>query len=198
MQEFPPASKLDPRVYGDHTSTIRATHIENSLDGLTVHEVLLIKINLLLEAKLILKYVVFSLYVNNQACIFMLQAIQTMRLFILDHHDALMPYISRINSTNTKTYATRTLLFLQDDGTLKPLAIELSLPHPQGEQHGAVSKVLTAAQEGVAASVWQLAKAYAAVNDSGYHQLVSHWYYIQKSNINCNKVLQLDYISELR
>lgn len=142
LQEFPPASKLDPRVYGDHTSTIRATHIENSLDGLTIDE-----------------------------------AIQTMRLFILDHHDALMPYISRINSTNTKTYATRTLLFLQDDGTLKPLAIELSLPHPQGEQHGAVSKVFTAAQEGVAASVWQLAKAYAAVNDSGYHQLVSHWLY---------------------
>ncbi|XP_027367454.1 linoleate 9S-lipoxygenase 5-like isoform X2 [Abrus precatorius] len=140
--EFPPASKLDPRVYGDQTSSIRATHIENSLDGFTIDE-----------------------------------ALQQMRLFILDHHDALMPYISRINSTNTKTYATRTLLFLQDDGTLKPLAIELSLPHPQGEQHGAVSKVFTAAQEGIAATVWQLAKAYAAVNDSGYHQLVSHWLY---------------------
>lgn len=90
-----------------------------------------------------------------------------------------MPYLSRINSTNTKTYATRTVLFLQDDGTLKPLAIELSLPHPQGEQHGAVSKVFTSSsQEEVAATVWQLAKAYAAVNDSGYHQLVSHWYVI--------------------
>ncbi|KAL2948581.1 hypothetical protein AAZX31_20G132400 [Glycine max] len=142
LQEFPPASKLDPSVYGDQTSSIRATHIENSLDGLTIDE-----------------------------------AIQNMRLFILDHHDSLMPYISRINSTNTKTYASRTLLFLQDDGTLKPLAIELSLPHPQGEQHGAVSKVFTPAQEGVSASVWQLAKAYAAVNDSGYHQLVSHWLY---------------------
>ncbi|KAG4998376.1 hypothetical protein JHK82_029161 [Glycine max] len=111
----------------------------------------------------------------NPVIIRRLQAIQNMRLFILDHHDALMPYISRINSTNTKTYASRTILFLQDDGTLKPLAIELSLPHPQGEQHGAVSKVFTPAQEGVSASVWQLAKAYAAVNDSGYHQLVSHW-----------------------
>ncbi|KAK2999070.1 hypothetical protein RJ639_024029 [Escallonia herrerae] len=42
-----------------------------------------------------------------------------------------MPYLRRINSTSTKMYATRTLLFLQNDGTLKPLAIELSLPHPK-------------------------------------------------------------------
>ncbi|XP_054806382.1 probable linoleate 9S-lipoxygenase 5 [Prosopis cineraria] len=103
------------------------------------------------------------------------EALDKNKLYILDHHDALMPYLTRINSTDTKTYATRTLLFLKQDGTLKPLAIELSLPHPQGDRHGVVSKVLTPAQEGVAASVWQLAKAYAAVNDSGYHQLVSHW-----------------------
>ena len=120
----------------------------------------------------------------------MLQALEKNKLYILDHHDALMPYLSRINSTNTKTYATRTLLFLQDDGTLKPLAIELSLPHPQGEQRGAVSKVFTPAQEGVAASVWQLAKAYAAVNDSGYHQLVSHWYDINISNLKTNETFQ--------
>lgn len=98
----------------------------------------------------------------------------------MDHHDALMPYLTRINSTTTKTYATRTLLFLQNDGTLKPLAIELSLPHPQGEYHGAVSKVFTPAEVGVEGSVWQLAKAYAAVNDSGYHQLISHWYDAKK------------------
>ncbi|TKY61501.1 Linoleate 9S-lipoxygenase 6 [Spatholobus suberectus] len=141
LQEFPPASKLDSKVYGDQTSTIRKKHIESNMDGRTVDE-----------------------------------AIRQKKLFILDHHDALIPYLRRINSTSTKTYASRTILFLQNDGTLKPLAIELSLPHPEGDQYGVISKVYTPAEEGVENSIWQLAKAYVAVNDSGYHQLISHWY----------------------
>ncbi|XVF63141.1 hypothetical protein PTKIN_Ptkin09bG0065000 [Pterospermum kingtungense] len=140
LREFPPASKLDPKAYGNQKSTITKEHIERNMNGLTVEE-----------------------------------ALKSNKLFILNHHDALMPYLRRINSTSTKTYATRTLFLLQEDETLKPLAIELSLPHPQGDSHGAVSKVFTPAQEGVEGSVWQLAKAYAAVNDSGYHQLVCHW-----------------------
>ncbi|GJV06661.1 probable linoleate 9S-lipoxygenase 5 [Tanacetum coccineum] len=103
------------------------------------------------------------------------EAIKSNRVFILDHHDSLMPYVRRINATSTKIYATRTLLFLQNDGTLKPLAIELSLPHPVGDQHGAISKVFTPTEHGVEGSVWQLAKAYVSVNDSGVHQLISHW-----------------------
>ena len=106
------------------------------------------------------------------------------RLFILDHHDVFMPYLRRINATSTKTYASRTLLFLKDDGTLKPLAIELSLPHPNGDKFGAVNKVYTPAEDGVEGSIWQLAKAYAAVNDSGYHQLLSHWYVISQRKVN--------------
>ncbi|KAG4210191.1 hypothetical protein ERO13_A02G031300v2 [Gossypium hirsutum] len=140
LEEFPPASKLDPSVYGNQNSTITKEHIEMNMNGLTVEE-----------------------------------ALKGNKLFILDHHDALMPYIRWINSTSTKTYATRTLFLLQDDGMLKPLAIELSLPHPQGDSHGAVSKVFTPAVDGIEGSIWQLAKAYAAVNDSGYHQLISHW-----------------------
>lgn len=104
------------------------------------------------------------------------QALEKNKLFILDHHDTLMPYVKRINTTSTKMYATRTILLLREDGTLTPLAIELSRPHSDGEQHGAVSKVFTPAHEGVEGSIWQLAKAYVAVNDSGYHQLISHWY----------------------
>ncbi|XP_027353567.1 probable linoleate 9S-lipoxygenase 5 [Abrus precatorius] len=140
LQEFPPASKLDPEVYGDQTSTIREEHIESNMDGLTVDE-----------------------------------AIRQKKLFILDHHDSLIPYLRRINSTSTKTYASRTILFLKNDGTLKPLAIELSLPKPEGDQYGVTSKVYTPAENGVKSSLWQLAKAYVAVNDSGYHQLISHW-----------------------
>ncbi|KAK4491091.1 hypothetical protein RD792_001813 [Penstemon davidsonii] len=103
------------------------------------------------------------------------EAIKSNKLFILDHHDTLMPYLRRINETATKTYATRTILYLKKDGTLKPLAIELSLPHPNGDPYGAVSTVYTPAEDGVEGSIWQLAKAYVSVNDSGYHQIISHW-----------------------
>ena len=87
----------------------------------------------------------------------------------------MIPYLRRINTTSTKTYATRTILFLKDDGTLTPLAIELSLSHPDGDVLGAVSRVDTPSHDGVEGSIWQLAKAYVSVNDSGYHQLISHW-----------------------
>ncbi|CAK8544648.1 unnamed protein product [Lathyrus sativus] len=140
LQEFPPTSNLDPKIYGDQSSTIKKEHVESKLDGLTIDE-----------------------------------AIARKKLFILDHHDALMPYLRRINSTSTKTYASRTILFLQNNGTLKPLVIELSLPHPDGDQQGAISEVYVPAENGVENSIWQLAKAYVAVNDSGNHQLISHW-----------------------
>ncbi|KAI4349977.1 hypothetical protein L6164_010510 [Bauhinia variegata] len=140
LQEFPPTSKLDRKLYGVQTSTITKEHIEINLDGIAVEE-----------------------------------AIRKKKLFILDHHDTLMPYLRGINATSTKIYASRTLLFLKKDGTLKPVAIELSLPHAEGDHLGAVSKVYTPAEQGVANSFWQLAKAYVGVNDSGYHQLISHW-----------------------
>ncbi|XP_048424482.1 probable linoleate 9S-lipoxygenase 5 isoform X2 [Pyrus x bretschneideri] len=140
LKEFPPASKLDRKAYGDQTSLITKENIAHNLKGLSID-----------------------------------QAIDENRLFILDHHDSIMPYLRRINTTSTKTYASRTLLFLQDDGTLKPLAIELSLPHPNGDQFGCTGKVYTPSSQGVESSIWQLAKAYVAVNDTGYHQLISHW-----------------------
>ena len=103
------------------------------------------------------------------------EALGCKRLFILDHHDTFMPYLRRINETVEKAYATRTILFLKDDGTLRPLAIELSLPHPEGDQCGAVGKVYLPAEQGVESTIWLLAKAYVIVNDSCYHQLMSHW-----------------------
>lgn len=78
LQEFPPTSKLDPKIYGDQRSSITAAHIEKNLEGNTVD-----------------------------------QALKNNKLFILDHHDTLMPYVNRINSnTSSKIYATRILLFL--------------------------------------------------------------------------------------
>ncbi|KAK4269148.1 hypothetical protein QN277_022340 [Acacia crassicarpa] len=103
------------------------------------------------------------------------EALNSKKLFILNHYDAFMPYLRKINGTSRKAYASRTILFLQNDGTLKPLAIELSLPHPDGDQFGAVSKVYLPENEGVEGTIWLLAKAYVVVNDTGYHQLVSHW-----------------------
>eukprot|EP01018_Ginkgo_biloba_P021021 Gb_04786 [translate_table: standard] len=102
------------------------------------------------------------------------QAIHENKLYILDHYDALMPYLNRINALPEKsTYATRTILFLNSDGTLKPVAIELCLPPSEDRQ--SVRKVFTPAHQGAPGALWQLAKTYVAVNDSGYHQLVSHW-----------------------
>ncbi|KAK9137304.1 hypothetical protein Sjap_007898 [Stephania japonica] len=104
------------------------------------------------------------------------EALQNKKLFILDNHDITMTYLNRIHSnTSTKTYATRTFLFLKEDGTLKLLAIELSLPNQDGEHLGAVSKIYMPAEDGVEGSIWQLAKAYVGVVDTGIHQLISHW-----------------------
>ncbi|KAL2509073.1 Linoleate 9S-lipoxygenase 5 [Forsythia ovata] len=140
LKEFPPASKLDPKVYGNQNSSMTREHIEKNMNGLTVEE-----------------------------------AIADNRLFILDYHDVLTPYLRRINTTTTKTYASRTVLLLQDNGTLMPLAIELSREQPDENVHDPISEVFTTSEHGIENSKWQLAKAYAAVNDSGYHQLISHW-----------------------
>jgi hypothetical protein len=39
LQEFPPKSKLDSKLYGDQNSTITEEHIKDSLDGLSIDEV---------------------------------------------------------------------------------------------------------------------------------------------------------------
>ncbi|XP_048422434.1 linoleate 9S-lipoxygenase 2 isoform X2 [Pyrus x bretschneideri] len=101
------------------------------------------------------------------------QAMNNWRIFILGHHDYLMPFLSQINSKDVCTYASRTLLFLKSDFTLKPIAIELSLPGSEVDNE--INWVVLPASQGEAAALWQYAKAHVAVNDSVYHQLVSHW-----------------------
>ncbi|XP_038714172.1 probable linoleate 9S-lipoxygenase 7 isoform X2 [Tripterygium wilfordii] len=97
------------------------------------------------------------------------------RLFILDHHDYLMPFISRINSKGVCAYASRTFFFLRNDASLKPLAIELSLPGSPNTTENISTRVFLPASSGTEAALWQLAKAHVAANDSVYHQLISHW-----------------------
>lgn len=92
----------------------------------------------------------------------------------MDHHDYLMPFLHRIiNTKGICVYASRTLLFLRSDETLKPIAIELSFPNSDGGDE--INRVFLPASKGEAAALWQFAKAHVVVNDSVYHQLISHW-----------------------
>ncbi|KAH9772716.1 Lipoxygenase 6 [Citrus sinensis] len=102
------------------------------------------------------------------------KAIEEKRLFILDYHDLLLPFIEKINSLpDRKTYASRTVFFYNKAGMLRPLAIELSLPpsrsSPQNKQ------VYTHGHDATTHWIWKLAKAHVCSNDAGVHQLVNHW-----------------------
>lgn len=101
------------------------------------------------------------------------QAMEHGRIFMLDHHDYLVPYLNRINANGVCAYASRTLLFLRSDGMLKPLTIELSLPG--SAPHLEIQRVFLPAKQGTQAALWQLAKAHVLANDAVYHQLISHW-----------------------
>nr|GEY91013.1 retrovirus-related Pol polyprotein from transposon TNT 1-94 [Tanacetum cinerariifolium] len=58
-------------------------------------------------------------------------------------------------------------------GTLKPIAIELSLPRAlPGSQP---KRVLTPPVDATSNWTWQLAKAHVCSNDAGVHQLSHHW-----------------------
>ncbi|KAL5562222.1 hypothetical protein UlMin_031969 [Ulmus minor] len=99
------------------------------------------------------------------------EAMHQWKLLILDHHDYLMPFLEIINGNGVCVYASRTLLFLRSDETLKPVAIELSLPDPPN----VIGRVFVPENHGEAGALWKFAKAHVAANDSAYHQLVSHW-----------------------
>lgn len=86
-----------------------------------------------------------------------------------------MPYVERINALGgRKIYASRSLFFLDHNGVLKPVAMELSLPP---SDPGAIVKkrVFTPGKESTSFWLWQLAKLHVGTNDSRHHQLISHW-----------------------
>ncbi|XP_027124827.1 linoleate 13S-lipoxygenase 3-1, chloroplastic-like [Coffea arabica] len=102
------------------------------------------------------------------------EALEANKLYILDHHDAYLPFLDRINALDgRKSYATRTIFFLSDLGTLKPIAIELSLPATGPSSRS--KRVVTPPVDATTNWIWQLAKAHVCSNDAGVHQLINHW-----------------------
>lgn len=102
------------------------------------------------------------------------KAIEEKRLFILDYHDLLLPFIEKINSLpDRKTYASRTVFFYNKAGMLRPLAIELSLPPTRSSPQN--KHVYTHGHDATTHWIWKLAKAHVCSNDAGVHQLVNHW-----------------------
>ncbi|XP_042506876.1 linoleate 13S-lipoxygenase 3-1, chloroplastic-like [Macadamia integrifolia] len=104
------------------------------------------------------------------------QALEEKKLFVLDYHDSYLPFLERINAQDgRKAYATRTLFFLTRLRTLKPIAIELSLPYTGAISSSSWKRVLTPPVDATTNWLWQLAKAHVCSNDAGVHQLVNHW-----------------------
>ncbi|XP_076928432.1 linoleate 13S-lipoxygenase 3-1, chloroplastic-like [Bidens hawaiensis] len=102
------------------------------------------------------------------------QALDENKLFILDYHDIYLPFLERINAQeDRKAYATRTIFFLTKMGTLKPIAIELSLPPT--DTNTPSKQVLTPPVDANTNWLWKLGKAHVCSNDNGVHQLVHHW-----------------------
>lgn len=102
------------------------------------------------------------------------EAMENDRLFILDYHDLLLPFVKGINSLKgRKVYASRTIFFRTSFGTLRPIAIELSLPPTASNPPK--KRVYTKGHDATSHWVWKLAKAHVCSVDAGVHQLVNHW-----------------------
>jgi len=112
-----------------------------------------------------------------------MQAIEEKKLFMLDYHDVLLPYVNKVRKLKGKTlYGSRTLFFLNPEGTLRPLAIELTRPPSLSNKTGQWKQVFTPSWHSTSVWLWRLAKAHVLAHDSGYHQLVSHWYAIYNAS----------------
>ncbi|KAM7523357.1 hypothetical protein LguiA_013259 [Lonicera macranthoides] len=97
------------------------------------------------------------------------------KLFILDYHDLFLQYVNKVRDIEgTTLYGSRTLMFLKPTEELIPVAIELTCPPANNEPQW--KQVFTPSSNATDAWLWKLAKAHVLAHDSGYHQLVSHWY----------------------
>nr|CAD1831334.1 unnamed protein product [Ananas comosus var. bracteatus] len=101
------------------------------------------------------------------------EALKKKRLFILDYHDQVLPYVHKVRELeDTTLYASRTVFFLTSDEALMPIAIELTRPasptKPQWRQ------VFTRCWDATGAWLWRLAKVHVCATDACYHQLRTH------------------------
>ncbi|CAL8113494.1 unnamed protein product [Prunus armeniaca] len=109
-----------------------------------------------------------------KGCMTVDEALKRKKMFILDYHDLYMPYVNKVREIEgTTLYGSRTLLFLTEDGTLRPVAIELTRP-PVGDKPQ-WKQVFSPTWDATGCWMWRLAKAHVCAHDAGYHQLVIHW-----------------------
>ncbi|KAI5082937.1 hypothetical protein GOP47_0002680 [Adiantum capillus-veneris] len=102
------------------------------------------------------------------------EALRQNKLYMLDYHDAFLPFIKRINALqNHKAYASRSIFFLTKKGALMPVAIELSLLTEKRRLDRVFVPPLTSDKH--QHGLWKLAKTHAILNDTPVHQLVSHF-----------------------
>ncbi|CAN0902050.1 Linoleate 13S-lipoxygenase 2-1, chloroplastic [Linum grandiflorum] len=102
------------------------------------------------------------------------EAMKQKKLFIIDYHDLLLPFVNLVRQLEgTTLYGSRALFFLTPAGTLKPIAIELTRPPVDGKPQW--KKVYTESNcSSTEEWLWKLAKAHVLAHDAGYHELVSH------------------------
>lgn len=104
------------------------------------------------------------------------EALEQKKLFMLDYHDLLLPFVNKVRRIKgTTLYGSRTLFFLAPEGTLRPIAIELTRP-PTDDGKPQWKQVFTpSCWDATQDWLWRLAKAHVLAHDSGHHQLISHW-----------------------
>ncbi|XP_010265848.1 PREDICTED: linoleate 13S-lipoxygenase 2-1, chloroplastic-like [Nelumbo nucifera] len=102
------------------------------------------------------------------------EALQQKKLFMLDYHDLLLPYVNKVRELEgTTLYGSRTLFFLTHENILTPIAIELTRPPTNDKPLW--KQVFTPNGDATDSWLWRLAKVHVLAHDSGYHELVSHW-----------------------
>ncbi|KAJ1695947.1 hypothetical protein LUZ63_012645 [Rhynchospora breviuscula] len=103
------------------------------------------------------------------------EAVKQKKLFVLDYNDLLLPFVHKVRDLEgTTLYGSRTLFFLTDEGTLKPIAIELTRPpSPTAPEWRHV--FVPSSTDSTGLWLWRLAKAHVCAHDSVDHEVINHW-----------------------